>query len=155
MAVTEDLDAGPIYVQEREEIRPRDDYGTLTERLAPLSARLLVRALDEQPEPREQDEDGVTYAEKITSADRTLDPEKHTALELERVVRALTPHIGARMALEDGTLLGVHEAHVADGAAPEDAVLVPTVAGTLALAVVQPPGGRPMPAADYLRGRQK
>ncbi|HEX2084548.1 MAG TPA: formyltransferase family protein, partial [Solirubrobacteraceae bacterium] len=53
MAVTEELDAGPIYVQEREPIFRDDTYGTLTERLAPLSARLLVRTLDEQPDPTE------------------------------------------------------------------------------------------------------
>jgi hypothetical protein len=41
----------------------------------------------------------VTYADKITAADRTLDPATRPADELERAVRALTPHIGARIAL--------------------------------------------------------
>jgi len=150
MALVAELDAGPIYVQEREPIRPEDTYGTLTERLAPLSARLLVRALDEDPEPRAQPQEGVTYAEKITAVDRTLDPEARPAVELERVVRALTPHIGARIEV-DGELHGVREAAVG---AREGAVNVSTVDGVLALTVVQPPGGRPMPAADYLRGRR-
>jgi methionyl-tRNA formyltransferase len=149
MAVTEDLDAGPIYVQEREPIRPDDTYGTLTERLAPLSADLLQRTLDEQPEPRDQPQAGVTYAEKITAEDRTLDPARHTAQELERRVRALTPHIGARIALDDGTLVGVKEARAGDGE-----LTVDTRDGTLALLTVQPPGGKPMSAADYLRGRR-
>ena len=48
------------------------------------------------PPCREQDEDGVTYAEKISAADRTLDP-RRPAEEHERVVRALHPHIGARL----------------------------------------------------------
>jgi methionyl-tRNA formyltransferase len=153
MAVTEDLDAGPIYVQEREPILPEDTYGTLTARLAPLSADLLVRALDEDREPTPQPDDGeIVYAEKITPEDRTLDPQRHTAAELERTVRALTPHIGARISLDGGELLGVRAAAV--GERP-DAVNVPTTDGTLALTVVQPPGGKPMPAADYLRGHQR
>ena len=144
------VDAGPVYVVGREPIAPDDTYGTLTERLAPLSAQLLVRALDEQPDPVEQPEDGLTYAEKITAADRTLDPEEATAAELERTVRALTPHIGARIEL-DGELLGVREAELGPR---EDAIEVETRDGVLALTVVQPPGRTPMAAADYLRGRR-
>jgi methionyl-tRNA formyltransferase len=151
MALSAGLDEGPTYVQEREPIRDDDTYGTLTERLAPLSASLLVRALDEDPEPREQPADGITYAEKITAEDRTLDPAIATAAELANRVRALTPHIGARIALDDGTLLGVREAVLGER---DGALNVPTADGTLALLTVQPPGGRPMPAADFLRGRR-
>ena len=69
-------------------------------------------AAGEPPAFAEQDEAGVTYAEKIGPEDRLLDPAR-PASELERVVRALHPHIGARVALADGTLLGVHRARVA------------------------------------------
>ena len=44
----------------------------------------------------------MTYAEKISGADRTLDPAA-PAEEQERVVRALQPHIGARLPLPDGS----------------------------------------------------
>ncbi|HEX2086720.1 MAG TPA: methionyl-tRNA formyltransferase [Solirubrobacteraceae bacterium] len=161
MAVGEGLDDGPVYVAAREPIHSDDTYGTLSERLERLSADLLIRALDEQPEPVPQPDDGVTYAEKITAADRTLDPERPAA-ELERVVRALTPHIGARGALPGGELLGVRRAAVAReerGPAPGelrregDRLLLGTADGALALLEVQPPGGRPMDAAAYLRGR--
>ena len=148
MAVTEDLDAGPIYVQQAEPIHATDTYGTLSERLAPLSAELLVRTLDEQPEPTQQPNDGVTYAEKITAEDRTLQPATATAHELERRVRALTPHIGARIEL-GGELVGVKEARAGDGE-----LTVRAKDGPLALTIVQPPGKNAMSAADYLRGRR-
>ena len=61
-----------------------------------LGSDLLLRALDERPDFAEQPEEGVTYAEKIGPADRTLDPEATAAVN-DRVVRALTPHIGARV----------------------------------------------------------
>ena len=75
---------------------------------------------------------------RSTAEDRTLDPPRRPR-ERERVVRALTPHIGARIALGDGTFLGVLRAH-AEGDA-------------LVLDEVQPPGGRPMAFADWARGR--
>jgi methionyl-tRNA formyltransferase len=89
-------------------------------------------------------------------------------------VRALHPHIVARVALADGTLLGVHRAAVlddADAGAPAHAgatggpagggrgvhsdagrLLLDCSPGVLELLEVQPPGGRAMDAAAYLRG---
>lgn len=139
MRVTEGLDSGPVCLAGSEPIRPDDDYGTLAPRLEELGARLLIRALDERPPWVEQVEDGVTYAEKITARDRTLDPDAPAEVN-ERIVRALHPHIGARLPLPDGSFLGVRKARVADD-------------GSLELLEVQPPGGRAMPYADYARGR--
>jgi methionyl-tRNA formyltransferase len=139
MRVTAGLDSGPVCLAATEPIRPDDTYGSLAPRLERLGADLLVRALDERPPCREQDDALSTYAEKISAADRTLDPNAPPE-EQGRVVRALHPHIGARLPLEDGTFLGVQRAQVAqDGA-------------SLELLEVQPPGGRPMAYADYVRG---
>ncbi len=164
LRLTAGLDSGPVCLAEQEPIRPEDSYGSLAPRLSELGARLLLRVLDAKADGQppafvEQTERGVTYAEKIESRERTLDPAR-TAVELERVVRALHPQIGARVALEDGTLLGVHEAALAPavpGAAPgvlarDERLLLVCAEGALALRVVQPPGGRPMPAEAYLRG---
>jgi len=160
--LTAGLDAGPIALQEPEPIRPDDDFGSLAGRLEDLGARLLVRVMDERPPFAEQPEDGVTYAEKITAGDRTLDPAR-PAVELERVVRALRPHIGARAELPGGDeFVGVWAATVvADGAAPGaglrrdgERLLLDTADAALELTEVQPPGGRRMPAAEWLRGRR-
>ncbi len=163
MQVTAGLDSGPVCLLEREPIRADDTYGSLAQRLAAISGELLVRALDERPPWVEQDESAVTYAEKIGPEDRTLQPAAQPAAVLERIVRALTPHIGARLELPDGSLLGVHGAQLAaDAAVPagtldhegERLVLGCAEGTVLELTLVQPPGGRAMSGADYLRGRR-
>jgi methionyl-tRNA formyltransferase len=158
MHLTAGLDEGPVGLQAEEPIRPDDDYAALAGRLEVLGGELLVRALDEQPEYRPQPDDGVTYAHKIEAADRALDPAR-PAEELERTVRALRPHIGARLAMPDGGFLGVVRARVARDPVPQGRVrpaggrlLLGCAGGALELEEIRPPGGRAMAAADWLRG---
>jgi methionyl-tRNA formyltransferase len=163
MQLVEALDAGPVYLQDRVPIGAEDTYGTLAPKLAALSGDLLERVLTERPEPRPQSEQGVTYAEKIEREDRRLDPEAEDATALARRVRALTPHIGTWVATGpgEGERLGVVAAVATpdDGPAPgalvtdDGRLLLGTASGALELREVQPPGKRPMAAADYLRGR--
>lgn len=156
-----ELDAGPLHVVGEEPIAPGDDYGSLASRLAQLGGELLVQALDNRPEPAPQEAEGVTYAEKVENHERRLDPAR-PAVQLERTVRAFTPHIGTWVAdAEAGDRLGVRRARVAKGVdAPEgqllaegETLLLGTSLGTLELIEVQPPGKRAMPSSDYLRGR--
>ena len=160
MRPTAELDAGPICLQRPEPIRPDDDYGTLSARLAGLGGELLVEALDERPPFRVQPGAGVTYAEKIGSGDRRLDPARGAA-ELARQVRALHPHIGAWLELPEGGRLGVHRAARAPVPAGPQAgeladvdgrLLFGTASGALELLQVQPAGGRAMDAPAWLRG---
>ncbi len=166
MRLTAGLDSGPVCLAAREEIAPVDTYGSLSPRLCALGAELLLRALEERPPFVEQDEVGVTYAEKIGPEDRLLHPARPAA-ELERVVRALSPHIGARVALADETLLGVHRVALLEASdaervgaveprlgvrSHEGRLLLVCRSGVLELLEVQPPGGRPMDASSYLRG---
>jgi methionyl-tRNA formyltransferase len=161
MQLTEGLDSGPVCAQTSEPIAPEDTYGSLASRLEMLGADLLVRALDESPPCVPQDDALATYAAKIAPEDRLLDPAR-SAIELERTVRALTPHIGAHLALGDGERLGVRSAGVLEtGPPPGELALdgprpvLGCAEGALELLVVQPPGRRPMNGEDYLRGRQR
>jgi methionyl-tRNA formyltransferase len=161
MRVTAGLDSGPVCAQASEPIRPDDTYGSLAARLQELGGELLVRTLDEAPGCAEQDESLATYAEKISPDDRELDPAR-AAAELERVVRALTPHIGAHLKLDDGSWLGVREAQLTAGGGPPPGVLsrdgvrpvLGCAEGSLELVVVRPPGRRPMSGEDFLRGHR-
>jgi methionyl-tRNA formyltransferase len=142
-----------------EPIGPADTFGTLSERLCELGGALLIETLDRLPACKDQDEMGVSYADKLGTEDRLLDPTQ-TAVDLERRVRALNPHIGAVVAPDDGPRLGVWQARALPRAGPALGELsldgaVPVLGcsqGALELTVVQPPGRRAMSGADYLRG---
>jgi methionyl-tRNA formyltransferase len=163
MRPTAELDAGPVCLQRSEPIRPDEDYGSLSPRLAALGGELLIETLDIQPPFREQPDQGVTYAAKIERQDRLLDPSLRAG-ELERRVRALNPHVGAYIELDSGERLGVRRARLAagvNGVAPgtlevEDSRLLYGAAqGALELLEVHPAGKRPMEAGDWLRGHKR
>lgn len=160
MRVTAGLDSGPVCAQAAEPIRPDDTYGTLAERLRQLGGELLVRTLDSLPPCDTQDESGASYADKLTAEDRMLDPDRPAA-ELERVVRALTPHIGARVRLEHGELLGVTAARALPSGPPAGqlslegpAPVLGCAGGGLELLTVKPAGRREMSGEAWLRGHR-
>jgi methionyl-tRNA formyltransferase len=131
----EALDAGPVAARRAFSIGPDDDAGDVYARAAAAAAELLRDVLAQnEPHFEPQSEEGVTYAEKIRPEDRKLDPGA-PAQELVNRVRALSPHIGARL----GDLI-VWRARVGGDGAFEPLE-------------VQPAGGRRMPYDAYLRGR--
>ena len=131
-----ELDAGPVAARAAFVVDGDDDAGAVFARAAELGADLLEGVLaDDEPSFEAQSEEGVTYAEKITAADRELDlsdPEQAV-----RVVRALSPHIGARATL-DGRDVIVWRARTEDGR------FVPLE--------VQPAGKRRMSYDEFRRG---
>jgi len=162
MRVTAGLDAGPVALCEELSIGPEEDFEELSTKLAALGGELLVRALDRLAtgdlEFAEQNDEAATYAEKISPEERRLDPSRPAA-ELARTVRALTPHVGAYLETNGGNRLGVRRARAVDVGVKAGevrtewgALLVGCGRGALRLEVVQPPGGKPMPADAYLRG---
>lgn len=166
MRVTEGLDSGPVALAEEVRVDGEDDYASLSERLAAVGGELLVRALDRiaagNLEFTEQNDAHAIYAEKISPEERHLDPAR-PADELERRVRALRPHIGAYLELEGGGRLGVVSAESSQPSGSDqsqpgrivregDGLVLVCGEGLLNLEVVQPPGKKPMRAADFLRG---
>jgi methionyl-tRNA formyltransferase len=161
MEVTAGLDSGPVCAQEAEPVSPDDTYGSLAARLATMGGELLVQTLENQPPCTPQDDGQATYAEKITGEDRRLSPDRPAA-ELERIVRALTPHIGAHIDLGSGELLGVLAARAVEDGPPSGSLsldgsypVLGCAEGALELLEVKPPGKRTMGGDDYLRGHRR
>jgi len=135
---TAELDAGPIAAQEAFDLTDEDDAGAVFARSAETASRLLDDVLAD-PHFEPQPASGITYAEKITAEDRELDLTR-PARELVNLVRALSPHIGARAEI-DGRRLLVWRARIG----PD---------GSFEPVEVQPEGGKRMSYEAYLRGRR-
>ncbi|HEX6689043.1 MAG TPA: methionyl-tRNA formyltransferase [Solirubrobacterales bacterium] len=162
MRVSAGLDSGPVALREELPIGSEDDFESLSGKLSTLAGEMLIEALDlhKRGELRfeAQDDEEATYADKIESAERRLDPAR-PATELARTVRALTPHVGAYLEAGEESRLGVRRARAVDVSVRQGemraewgALLLGCGRGALRLEVVQPPGGKPMAAEAYLRG---
>ena len=138
---TAELDAGPIAAQRAFPISG-EDAGAVYAKAGAVAAELLEDVLA-APEFRPQPEEGTTYAERLTAADRELDWGR-PPLELLNHIRALSPHIGARGIVE-GRQLTVWRAAPAG---PESKL----TAGGLELLEVQAEGKRRMTGEEYRHG---
>lgn len=163
MAMDAGLDTGPIIARRAYPIGTSTTGGELRQALASEGAALLSEVLpawvsgeiEATPQPAE----GVTYASRLTSADRVLDFGMPTR-EVQDRVRALAPAPGARLPI-DGEMHKVYatrRSHLSVGPgewAEEDGF--PTVGfadGALTVLRLQPPGKQPMDGDAWLRGRR-
>lgn len=154
------LDTGPMLLAERLEIGAIDTAGSLHDKLAVLGGRLIVEALArlDTLTPQPQPEAGVTYAAKIDKAEAAIDWSQPADV-IERRLRAFDPFPGCTAELAGTTLKLWHAELEAGKGAPGEilaigpnGIVVACGQGALALTELQKPGGRRLPAADFLRG---
>lgn len=155
MQMEEGLDTGPMLLAASMPITATTTTPSLHDALAQLGAALMLRVLAENPIPRPQPEEGVTYAPKLARADGRIDWAGDDSA-IDRQIRALNPWPGTDTRL-NGEPLKVLAAVPADGAGKPGQILDAgfTVAcgeGALRLVTVQKAGGRPVDGAAFLRG---
>jgi methionyl-tRNA formyltransferase len=158
------LDSGPVYGVVTETVRPTDTAGDLLERLSLSGATLLEKTLDgiedgsltAVPQPA----DGVTIAPKIT-VDEARVRWDLPARVVDRRIRAVTPNPGAWTMIGDLRIkvgpVSVDEQQqesLPPGMIRVDrqGVHVGTTSAPVLLGDIQPPGKKPMKAADWARG---
>jgi methionyl-tRNA formyltransferase len=160
------LDAGPILRQQSCPIHPQDTGGSLHDRLAKLGAEALIAVIDRlahgAPVPETaQDENSVCYASKIEKSERQLNWSE-PAIVLERKIRALLPAPAATAEIM-GNICKVLGGELVPGQGNPGEVLhcgadgltIATAEQALRITRLQPPGKRPMGAAEYYRGRTR
>ena len=164
MRMNEELDAGDILLQRPLPVRADHTGGALLAELAALGALTLVEAIDGlkagRLQPRAQPLAGVTFAPRIEREHCRLDWTR-SALELERLVRAMAPTPSAFTTL-GGKLLKVHQGRAESDqrsdppgtvlAAGPDGLIVQTGRGSLRLLEVQLEGRKTLPIAAFLAG---
>ncbi|MDQ1156430.1 methionyl-tRNA formyltransferase [Sphingomonas sp. SORGH_AS 950] len=150
------LDTGPVKLEDSTPIG-RKTTGELTDELAAMGARLMVRVLEDPDRypARTQPEEGVTYAAKIDKAETRIDFTR-SAVEVERQVRAFNPAPGAwfEVAGERVKLLAAEpvEAEGAPGEVLDDALTIACGEGALRAVSVQRAGRGVSSADELLRG---
>lgn len=168
MQMDQGLDTGPVILERRTDIAPRETAASLHDRLSAMGAEAVTEALSRiaagsaaaVPQPAE----GATYAAKLDKAEGRIDWAR-PAVEIDRQVRALTPWPGCffdlpealggervkllaaevtqspRNGARPGTLLGPKTATIACGDG-----------GALRLTRLQRPGKGPVTGQEFTAG---
>jgi methionyl-tRNA formyltransferase len=155
------MDTGDMLLRETTAIGPEETAGELSERLAGIGARLLLRTLKEiDTLPRiPQDGAQATMAPRLKKEDGWLRPSE-PARDLVNRIRGCNPWPGAALMTPVGRLL-IWRARARPGAAPappgtlvdaEGPLGVATGSGILLPLEVQPENRKAMSWADFLRG---
>jgi methionyl-tRNA formyltransferase len=166
MQMEEGLDTGPMLMMESLPIDARDTAGTLHDKLAELGGRMIVQALQGlqqgslQATP--QPEQGVCYAAKIAKDEAALDFTLPASV-LARKICAFNPFPGA-FGNVDGVPVKLWRAcaqQTSERAAQpgqvlaadaREGVLIACGEGALRVEELQKPGGKRLPAAEFLKG---
>jgi methionyl-tRNA formyltransferase len=167
MKMDEGLDTGPKALQIPIHIPPEMNSGELTDLLANAGSKAIVESLNLLERNSltlvEQDSLNATYASKLTDEERVI-RWRGDAGEVHDLVRALAPRVGARTyhAAIDGTVKIWRSRVVETGAPPSEPgnirsesgrMVVSCGSGSLEVLELQAPGGRRLPAREFLLGR--
>jgi methionyl-tRNA formyltransferase len=164
MQMEQGLDTGPMLDYARLPILSDDTTGSLHDRLARLGGEMIVTTLrrlaDGALHATPQPETGVTYASKITKHEAALDFSQ-AADVLGQKIRAFNPAPGASMMI-DGVTIKLWRAELAattTGASPGQIIGADDIGGlviacgngALRMLELQKPGGKRLPAREFLR----
>ncbi|MDR3514147.1 MAG: methionyl-tRNA formyltransferase [Caulobacteraceae bacterium] len=163
MRMSEGLDEGPILLSETVRIDALETAGTLHDRLAPIGARLMARALAALEHgglaETSQAAEGATYAKKIRPKEARIDW-RRPAVEIDRQIRGLSPFPGAwclapgeRGPVRVKALLSrVEDGEGEPGEALDDRLLIACGVGAVRLLRAQREGRAAQDADAFLRG---
>ncbi len=153
------LDTGPMLAWHALPIAADATAASLHDQLAELAAQLVLPTLEQlaagRLQPTPQPDAGVTYAHKIDKAEARIDW-RQPAAQIERQLRALNPWPGCWTELAEERLRILAGQAVAGQGQPgqvlDGAPTVATGSGAIRPTLLQRAGGRPLPAAEFLRG---
>lgn len=155
MKLVKEMDAGPTWAQEKVALHGNETKQELTETLLEKGKNMLIQhlpgILEDTIEAKPQNESTATYTRLLTKADSTLDPQKKTAGQLEREIRAFAVWPKSRITLYNKELV-ITKARVMTST-DNEGLTVPCTQGTiLEILELVAPSGKTMPASAFLAG---
>jgi methionyl-tRNA formyltransferase len=174
MLMDEGLDTGPVLSQREVPIGPNESAAELSDRLAAISAHLLIETIEGwmrgRIEPRAQDDRAATYSPQLKREDGRIDW-TGSAENIWRQVRAMNSWPGAETTLhrarlhiwrawpltdntaaQPGTVTGLAAIDTPDG--DSEAITVKCGEGSLALLQLQKEGRKSLSAPEFARGER-
>ena len=167
MYMDEGLDTGDIIATESFPITEDDDFETVHDRSAEISARLLPLTVDSieagTVTRTRQDNSLATYAKKVEKEDCKIDFTLDSVTVSARI-RGVTPIPGAFARL-NGKMLKVSRVKATDGngrpgevialnSSGDGSITVACGSGAILIGAVIPEGKGRMSAGDFIRGRK-
>lgn len=162
MQMDEGLDTGDMLLRRACQIAPDDTAQTLHDKLAGIGADCIVAALHLLQEgrltPDRQDDTAATYAAKLLKSEAQIDW-RQDARQLERAVRAFNPFPVCHASF-GGVAVKIWQAALQEGmqgeagrvlAVDKRGITVACGKNSLRLEVLQRPGGKAQPAAQFLQ----
>jgi methionyl-tRNA formyltransferase len=160
------MDAGAVLGQSHLQIGETETAGELHDRLAIDGAGLMVRVLEDLAQGRAvelpQDESQATTAPKLSRETAKIDW-NHTAQQIARLIRGLSPWPGCRVRLMDAdgketarlTLLRAKASEISNLKPGQICLngMIATTDGAVEILELQPEGKRPMALVDFQNGK--
>ena len=165
MQMEEGLDTGPMLLTEALPITSTDTTASLHDKLATLGGKMIVEALARleqgQLKATPQPSEGANYAAKVAKEEAALDFSLPAEV-LARKIRAFNPFPGATAQYGEVTVkLWQAQSHQGKSsrapgtviaANPQDGVQIACGEGVLQVTELQKPGGKRLPAGEFLKG---
>jgi methionyl-tRNA formyltransferase len=167
MRMDEGLDTGPVALQYRTPILPEMTGGELTQTLAEFGSKAVVEVISKLEKKSltlsEQASLNATYAAKLEDEEKVI-RWREGVEKVHDLVRALTPHIGARTFHPEVTgpvrvlrsrifSVSAHESKPGTILPAKRRILVACGGGILEITELQMAGGKALSAQDLLRGK--
>lgn len=162
MQMDEGLDTGDMLLRKACTIEASDTAQTLHDKLAELGAGSILEALrllqQHRLVPIRQDDDAACYAAKLVKSEARIDW-RQDARQIERAVRAYNPFPVCHASI-NGVMTKIWQAELSAEqrgepgrvlAADKHGITVACGTGALQLEVLQRPGGKAQPAAQFLQ----
>ena len=172
MQMDKGLDTGPMLLQEAIPIGPLETGQELHDRLADLGGDMIVEALDKlsagELEATPQDDEGSSYASKLSKSDGEIDWTK-SAERIANEIRGFNPWPGSfshhhrdgeservkfhlAKSLENRGEYSAEAGEVVESDCKQGRLLICCGEGLLECLELQAPGGRRMTVGDFLNG---
>ncbi len=167
--IDKEIDHGPIVARQKLIIKPQDNFETLRDKLADLGGELLIRILPQwtsgKIKPQDQDHTKATFTTKLKKEDGFINWQ-HSAVQIERQVRALNPWPGTfaffewkgekkRLKILQASAISLNKKNAQPGnilRSGKRQMAVSCGKDSLVLEKVQPEGKKEMAGASFLNG---